>query len=213
MVSCVAALAGPRLARAQEGPAGSVHGSFLATPEGDFGAGATIDVWWPIGILRLGGLIGAGAIPSEADARNRVFMPLCASVALEIVGGDVGVSLRARGGMWGGATQEVKLTAGGLIGGGAFFLVNLGGGATLDVGLDAWGFFGAGSQLVLAPSIGLSWGPAPPSDEDASDDTSEASDDTSEGRAVERSDGPSNDLSDDESEANEANEAQGDEGS
>lgn len=159
----------PAIAGAQvQAPAGSVHGSFMIGPspdlahEGvDLGAAALMNVWYPIGALRLGAFLGAGAVPSPNDARNRVFMPLGASIALELLDHDFGLSLRAYGGMWGGATQEVKLTAGGLIGGGAYFLYHLGAGVTLDIGADVWGFFGAGSQLIVAPSIGLSFGPAP----------------------------------------------------
>jgi len=147
-------------AAAQDGPAGALQGSFLASPEGDLGGALGVDLWVPIESLRLGGFFGVGAVPTEEDARNRVFMPVGASVALELLGDDVGVSLRARGGIWGGATQEEKLTAGGFVGGGAWFLYHLGAGVTLSVGLEVWGLFGAGETALFAPGAGLTWNPA-----------------------------------------------------
>lgn len=146
-------------ASAQDVPAGAVQAHFVASPDTELGGAFTADLWYPIESFRLGGFVGVGAVPSEVDERNRVFMPLGASVAFEAIGDGAGVSLRARGGLWGGATQAVKLTAGGFVGGGAYLLFHLGGGTTLSVGLDVWGLFGAGETALFAPSLGFTWDP------------------------------------------------------
>ena len=146
-------------AKAQDRPAGSVQAHFLASPEEDFGAAVSADLWFPIDDLRLGGFFGVGAVPSAVDARNRVFMPLGVSVAFEPVSEDVGVSLRVRGGLWGGATQDAKLTVGGFVGGAAYLLFPLGGGTTLGVGIDVWGLFGDGDTVLFAPGLALTWNP------------------------------------------------------
>jgi len=147
-------------AAAQDEVAGSVRAHVLASPEEDFGGGVSADLWFPIDWFRIGGFIGVGAIFSEEDVRNRVFMPVGLSTGFEVLGDVVGVSVRARGGFWGGATQENKLTAGGFLGLGAYLLVVLGHGAALDVGFDVWGIVGDGDTAVFAPSLGLSWSPA-----------------------------------------------------
>lgn len=151
----VLAVAAP--AAAQEGLAGGVQGHFLASPQGDLGAGVSADLWFPFEMLRFGGFFGVAAVPAEEDVRNRIFMPIGASVALELLGDVVGVSIRARGGVWGGATQEVKLTAGGFVAGAAYLLFALGGGVAIDVGLEVWGILGDGETALFSPSAGLTW--------------------------------------------------------
>ena len=146
-------------ASAQDEVAGSARAHFLASQQEDLGGAVTADLYWPFESLRIGGFMGAGAVPAEDDARNRVFMPLGVSLAFEEVGDVVGVAVRARAGLWGGTTQEVKLTAGGFVGGGAYLLFVLGDGVALDVGMDVWGIFGDGETLLLSPSVGLSWSP------------------------------------------------------
>ncbi|MFK7985400.1 MAG: hypothetical protein AB8I08_05170 [Sandaracinaceae bacterium] len=162
----------PVCAEAQDEPAGALGLHFLASPpldsDGDpdtapivdIGGLLNADLWFPIDWFRVGGFIGVGTIPSEEDTRNRLYMPFGASVAVEVIGDDVGFSIRARGGLWAGATQEVKLTVGGLVGGGAHLLVHLGAGTALNVGLDVYGILGAGETFVFAPGVGLSWNPA-----------------------------------------------------
>ena len=80
---------------------------------------------------------------------------------------------RLRAGLWGGATQAEKLTAGPFFGGGAYLGFLLGGGAVLNVGGDVWGVIGSeawsdatgpdaavsSSTWVIAPGVGLSWTP------------------------------------------------------
>ena len=97
------------------------------------------------------------AVPAEDDVHNRIFMPLGVSIGLELLGDIVGVSVRARGGLWGGATQEVKLTAGGFLGGAVYLLFALGEGVAVDLGLEVWGIFGDGETALFSPSLGLSW--------------------------------------------------------
>jgi hypothetical protein len=161
-VFALALIAAP--AAAQDEPAGAVQGHLLASPQADFGGAVSADVWYPIEMFRIGGFFGAGAIPSVADAQNRVFMPLAVSAAFETLSEIVGVSLRARIGLWGGATQEVKLTAGFFIGGAAHLLFNLGSGVALGAGFDVWGLFGSGETALFAPSVGLTWTPPTPNE-------------------------------------------------
>ena len=117
------------------------------------------DLWFPLEGFRLGGFIGVGAVPSEDDVRNRIFMPVGLSLGYEIVGDSVGVAIRARGGIWAGATQETKLTMGGFLAGGAYLLIVLGDGVALDVGMDVWGILGDGETVLISPSLGLTWSP------------------------------------------------------
>ncbi len=146
-------------AAAQDAFAGGVQGHFLASPQGDLGAGLSADLWYALEMFRFGGFFGVAAVPAEEDLRNRIFMPLGASIGFEAVGDVVGVSIRARGGLWGGATQEVKLTAGGFVGGAAYLLFALGGGVAVNVGLEVWGVFGDGETALFSPSAGLTWSP------------------------------------------------------
>ncbi|MGF1467240.1 MAG: hypothetical protein ACFCGT_14030 [Sandaracinaceae bacterium] len=137
--------------------AGSAHLHGLVTSDVDVGAAVAIDLHVPVDVLRLGAFVIVGAIPSDNDDRNRVFMPLGLSASLELAGDLAGVSLRARGGMWAGATQSTKITAGGFLGGGVYLLLRMSETVTFNLGLDLWGILGAGEQLVYAPSLGVSW--------------------------------------------------------
>jgi hypothetical protein len=137
---------------------GSVVGQ-LVVADGDLGGAATLDLWAPIGPLRLGGFFGVGATPSARDRYNRTYMPLGAAASLALdVGGGTFVSIVARAGLWGGATQDAKLTIGGLVGGGAYLDVGLGGGVTLGGGVEAWGLFGAGDTWAVLPGLRMTWG-------------------------------------------------------
>jgi hypothetical protein len=154
----------PRNASAQLELAGTATAHLLLTTPGEVGGALGVDLTAPVGPLRLGGYFGVGALPSDVDTRNRTFMPLAATIGLELGDGPIGVSLRARGGLWGGATQEVKLTFGGYVGGGAYLGVDVGGGARIAIGLDVWGLLGDGGTAVFAPGLGLTWGPSPMDD-------------------------------------------------
>lgn len=142
-----------------DGLGGAVSGLFLASPTPDFGGALAADLWYANGIFRVGGFLGVGAVPSADDVYNRVFMPLGVSAGIEVLGDVIGFSVRVRGGLWGGATQAVKITAGGFVGGGAYLLYSLGGGVGVGLGLDVWGLFGDGETILFAPGLGLTWTP------------------------------------------------------
>lgn len=180
VVALVAAsIAGPPRASAQDGsPAGALGAHFLIS-DGDLGAAAMLDVWavfdraafdW----LRIGGFFGGGAIPSERDDHNRILMPVGLSAAADLVATElVSVQLRARLGVWGGATQSEKLAIGLFAGGGAYLGFALGQGAFVHAGADVWAVIASdawttrtspddaisASTWVIAPGLGLSWTP------------------------------------------------------
>jgi hypothetical protein len=168
------ALALPGRVSAQElRPSGSLTGHFLIS-DGDLGGLAMLDVWAAFDWLRVGGFVGAGAIPSPRDAYNRVMMPAGLSLAGEWALGDLlALSVRVRAGLWGGSTQSEKITGGGFAGGGAYLGFRLGGGAQILVGTDAWAVISSQSWRpstgpddhpsatvwVIAPGVGFSWTP------------------------------------------------------
>lgn len=149
------AVLAPVGARAQD-VAGALTAGFVYA-DGDPGAAALLDVWIPVDVLRLGACFGAGAIPSDRDERNRVMMPVGASIGL-YVPGDVVFSLRARGGLWGGATQDVKLTAGGFVGGGVGLGFHVSPDVTASLVFETWGILGAGETWAIVPGVSLEWG-------------------------------------------------------
>lgn len=151
------ALAPPRAAA--DDPGGSIIGQFLVS-DGDYGGGATIDLWGSIGPLRLGGFFGFAALPSERDWHNRTMMPAGVLVALALDVGFADVVIDARAGLWGGASQEDKLLVGGLVGGGAYLDLALDGGIAIGVGAEALGLFGGGDTWVIEPGLRLTWGRA-----------------------------------------------------
>lgn len=159
----VASGVSPAAASAQV--AGAVSGSFVYA-DGDAGGAAMLDVWAPVDVLRFGGFFGVGAILADRDERNRVMMPVGASVGL-FVGDDVVFSLRARGGVWGGATQDVKLTLGAFLGGGAGLGFHISPEVTASAVFEVWGILGSGETWAIAPGLSLEWGhPVPPVDLD-----------------------------------------------
>jgi hypothetical protein len=129
----------------------------------DVGGGASVDLWASFEWLRIGGFMGALAIPSGRDPYNRLAMPVGVSVALQADLGDVTLGLRLRGGVWGGATQAAKMTIGGFLGGGPYLGIDLGGGVSTALGVEVWGFLAdsaaAGQTWAVAPSLSLVWGP------------------------------------------------------
>ncbi len=168
-----AALAPARASAQAVQPAGSL-GVHMLIADGDVGGSVLLDVWAAWEWLRIGGFVGAGAIPSERDSSNRVLMPRGVSAAAELVANEyLALSIRLRAGLWAGATQAEKLTAGPFFGGGAYLGFQLGSGAVLNVGADAWGVIGSeawssesgpdaavsASTWVIAPGVGLSWTP------------------------------------------------------
>ncbi|WP_169791348.1 hypothetical protein [Sandaracinus amylolyticus] len=154
-------------------PSGALGAHLLIADGLDLGGLVMLDVWAAWQWLRIGGFVGAGAIPSERDASNRVMMPLGISASAEILTESLAVSVRLRAGLWGGATQAEKLTAGPFFGAGCYLGFVLGHGALLNVGADVWGVIGSeawsdtsgpdagvsASTWVIAPGVGLSWTP------------------------------------------------------
>jgi hypothetical protein len=152
----------PTSASAQDvGVAGAITGHVVIA-DGDLGGGAMVDVWARWAWLRVGGFLGVSSVSSSRDSHNRIAMPVGVSVALVAVTGPVELQLRVRGGMWGGATQEVKLTAGGFIGGGPYVMFDLGGGVSLGAGIEVWGILGVGETWAVAPGLSLAWGAPTP---------------------------------------------------
>ncbi len=153
-------------ASAQDGfqPAGAVTGNFLVAKE-SFGGGILADVHIPVGVLRIGGGLGAVALSSDDPDRARAFMPVTASFGLVFGGDSFAVNFRARGGLWAGAINS-GLAAGGFVGGGGYLAFGLGAGAYLTAGCDVWGVTGHGSALVIAPGLGLVWTPGVEDDTD-----------------------------------------------
>lgn len=143
-------------AHAQE-PGGSIIGQ-LYVSDGDLGGGGMIDVWGTIGPLRLGGFLGVVSVPSDRDWHNRTMMPAGVHASLAIDLSTVDIVIVARGGIWGGASQESKLLAGGMFGGGAYLDVALDGGIALGAGAEFFGFFGGGDTWAFVPGLRLTWG-------------------------------------------------------
>lgn len=154
------ALASTSIARAQE-LSGAINAGVIVA-DGDVGAGGWLDLWAAFDWFRIGGFTGALTIPSSRDSHDRFATPAGISMAAVANLGDYDLELRARGGMWGGSTQEVKMTAGGFVSGAAFIDLHLGGGASVGAGVEVWGFLGAGATWAVVPTITLTWGPAPP---------------------------------------------------
>lgn len=149
-------------------------GGHVLIADGDVGGALLLDVWAALDWLRIGGFVGAGAIPSERDASNRVLMPFGISVAAQVLTTEyVTLQIRARGGLWAGSTQSEKLSFGGMFGGGAYLGIVLGHGALLNFGADVWGIIASdawrtpmgpddatsASTWVIAPGLGFSWTP------------------------------------------------------
>jgi hypothetical protein len=147
----------PATAAAEWRPSGSLGAGVLVRPsEGDLGVGALIDIWHPIGVLRLGGTAGLGLLTSENDDRTRIFMPVALSGAVVLQGEVIGFSVRLRAGLWGGALNE-GLRAGPFLGGGAYVHVRIDDRIAVAAGSDVWGLFAHDDALLVFPSIGLVW--------------------------------------------------------
>lgn len=159
-IACLGALATPSLGRAQALSGALQGGPIIA--DGDVGGGVSLDLWGAFDWFRVGGFVGVLTIPSPRDSHNRFATPMGVSLAAVANLGDADLEVRLRGGVWGGSTQEVKLTAGGFLGGGAFIDFHLGGGASLGAGMEVWNFFGAGETWAISPMLTLTFGPPPP---------------------------------------------------
>lgn len=136
--------------------AGALTGAVVIA-DGDVGGVAMLDVWAPFDVLRIGGFVGVGAIVADRDERNRVMMPVGASIAL-IFGQDVRLTVLGRGGMWGGSTQDTKLTVGGFLSGGLGLGFAISESVSVGAHVDVWGILGAGETWAVAPGLSLTWG-------------------------------------------------------
>lgn len=163
--SCLAlALLGGALlsvpAQADWRPSGAASGTLLIREgDHDLGGAVLVDFWRPIGPLRLGGVFGAAAITSDLsddEKDGRVFAPLGLSLALVKRPEPVGVSLRARGGIWAGAVPN-SLGAGGWLTIGAHLEIAIDPSIALSAGMDAWFLFGHGDTALFAPTLSVVW--------------------------------------------------------
>lgn len=165
-VAAVAAAAGLFVGHAEAQPrsSGAVDAAGLFGRD-VWGGALTIDVWAALAEsdavrVGLGGAIGGAALTSDDDARSRILMPLGASASLFISpSGTWFLDFRARGGMWGGATNQ-GLAAGGWVAGSAYFGYALGPNASLGLGATAWGLLGHGSIFAVGPAITAVWTPS-----------------------------------------------------
>jgi len=154
-VMALALLSAASPARAEWRPSGSATAGALIR-QGDLGFGGLVDLWHPVGVLRVGGAMGLGTLTSDNDDRTRIFMPLGASLAVVVHGPRVGFSARARAGLWGGALN-IGLRAGAWLSGGATFDVWLDTTVAVTVGADVWVLLGPDDAVVVVPGIGLTW--------------------------------------------------------
>lgn len=175
IAACSMAIARPARADAAR-PGGSIGAHLFVADGADVGGGVVLDVWAVAEWMRIGGFVGAGAIPSARDDHNRVMMPIGLSFAGNVVVTEfLTLQARLRAGVWGGATQAEKLTAGPFFGGGMYLGFRLGPEAVAHVGADIWGVVGSdawrdaagpddglsASTWVIAPGLGFSWTPEP----------------------------------------------------
>jgi hypothetical protein len=163
---CFAALAwlSDASAAAQVRTAGAADATALIADEA-WGGTLSVDLWAVLGeprapvSFRLGGAFGAGAITGDDDARSRVLMPVGASASLLVFPSRTWFfEVRARGGMWGGATNQ-GLGAGGWVSGGAYVGYAVGANAALGAGVSVWWLLGHGDIRAIAPSITAVWFP------------------------------------------------------
>ncbi|MDW8246078.1 MAG: hypothetical protein RMJ84_05840, partial [Sandaracinaceae bacterium] len=155
VVGCITlAIASPLHAQEVEG---SVGAHLLLNPP-DVGGALSVDAWGRVAFFRLGGTFGAMAFPSENDARNRAMMPIGILGAVEGQVDKIGFGAGVRGGAWGGASQEVKLSGGLWVGASLFLDIPIGPEAKFGPGVDVWGFGGGGSEMLLwVATLRLSW--------------------------------------------------------
>ena len=148
----------PETAHAEVEPAGALTSSLLLA-EDSWGGALLADVTAPIGVLRVGGAIGIGALTSDDDARSRVYMPLAVSLGLVArTGVGLWLDLRARAGAWAGATNQ-GLAAGFWLAAGGYLAYALGPGVAIGAGLEGRFLLGHGDTIAIAPGLTLAWTP------------------------------------------------------
>lgn len=148
----------PSSAQAEWRPSGAASATVLVRDgDRDIGGSVLVDFWHPVGPLRVGGVLGVAALTSElTDDDGRAFAPLGLSLALVKHPEPVGISLRARGGLWAGAIPGT-LAAGGWLTVGAHVEFALDPAVALSIGMDAWFLFGHGDTTLFAPTLSLVW--------------------------------------------------------
>lgn len=159
-------------------PVGELQGFFALEPDADpirYGGGAILDLQAPFGegVFSGGMMLGFGALSSaaEAEGQSGLFLPLGASIALDLAReSPVGFLVRARGGLW-VDVDNAGIGAGGWAGGGVAMTIGVDPRLRFTVGADAWGVFeGSGEvRAFVTPAIGLRWYP-PTVDDDAWED-------------------------------------------
>lgn len=135
----------------------ALHG-VIGAQEGA-GAGGMLDLLWrpesDSVLWGFGGAVGVGALATEDAEVSRVFMPVALSASLTMTG-SVWLTLRVRGGGWGGALNA-GLVAGPFVSGGAAVQIPISDTAALSLGCDGWLVMGHESQTIIAPGIGFEW--------------------------------------------------------
>ena len=116
--------------------------------ERQFGGVLSFDVWYPRGPLRLGASTGIVSLFGK-DELTRTFAPL---------GPTFGFSLRFRGGLWAGVTDE-GLRMGTMLTGGLFLHYRIEERISLALGVDTLFTFGHGDISLFAPSLSLVFSP------------------------------------------------------
>ncbi|MBW2464265.1 MAG: hypothetical protein JRH11_21630 [Deltaproteobacteria bacterium] len=168
LIGLVLLVAGASGAEAQSMAAGALSAQALVastntegtdSSDGGYGGMFLADVTLPLGLFRVGGAMGLGAITSNVDAVSRVFMPLTVSLGLVYRPSKLWLDLRARAGLWAGVTNQ-GLSAGPLVSFGGF--IGYAFGPTVAVGptIDALFVFGHGDTIAFAPGLSLVWVPA-----------------------------------------------------
>lgn len=160
-VATLCATLTPTEASAQWEPSGRLAGSLQIDLGGDgderrLGGALTVDLWSALGPARLGFVTGLGALTRGDDDDNRIYAPLGLSVGAGTSGNRVDFTVLARGGIWGGATNQ-GLRVGAFLGGGASLDLRIDDVLSVAVALDVWVFFREETRVALSPSIGLQW--------------------------------------------------------
>jgi hypothetical protein len=145
-------------AHAEGQPSGAVTGHALFSDQA-WGGALVVDVTAPFGALRVGGALAVAALTSDDDARSRVAMPAGLSLHLVVPTASAWwLDVRARAGLWGGATSQ-GLRAGAWLAGGGFVGFVLGPTVAVAAGAELWFLGGQGDTFGVAPGISLTWTP------------------------------------------------------
>ena len=142
-------------AQPQWRPSGALSAGVLFRG-GSPGPGVALDLWQPVGMLRIGGSIGVAAISAADEDDTQAFMPLGLSVALRIPVGRGALDIGSRGGIWAGARKE-GLRVGPWVSGGLRLNFAIDDAVWLTLGTDIWFLGGESASTVWVPNLGLTW--------------------------------------------------------